>query len=247
MQNADQTEIHKFQSLADTWWDANGDMAPLHKYNPIRLQYLRERIIAHTGGDEQSLKPLDKLSVLDVGCGGGILSEPLCRMGGTVTGIDVTEKLIGVAKLHAEQSNLTIDYRHTSAETLADNGEKFDVVICSEVIEHVPTPQDLVTTLSKLVKPNGIVFISTINRTYKSYALAIVGAEYILRWLPKGTHEWNKFLKPSEIATMLQNANMTMTNATGLCLNILNWQWQQKPHDLQVNYITTALPNKPKQ
>ena len=241
----DADEVLKFQKLADTWWDTNGDMAPLHKYNPARLGYIRERIVSHFEKDTQSFTPLENLSVLDVGCGGGILSEPLCRMGGMVTGIDVTEKLINVANLHAQQGGLSIDYRHTSAETLAENGEQFDVVICSEVIEHVPNPQSLVSTLSKVLKPNGILFISTINRTYKSYALAIVGAEYVLRWLPKGTHQWEKFLRPSEIATMLDTCSMTMTNATGLCLNILKWQWQQKPNDLQVNYITTAIHQSP--
>lgn len=254
--NIDNDEVTKFQKLADIWWDPKGDMAPLHKYTPPRLKYLRTGIINHFQGKtlrggaapyastEQSLKPLDGLSVLDVGCGGGILSEPLCRMGGTVTGIDVTEKLIQVAKLHAQQGGLTIDYRHTSAENLAHDGEQFDVVICSEVIEHVPDPQHLISTLSKLVKPDGVLFISTINRTYKSYALAIVGAEYVLRWLPRGTHQWSKFLRPSEIATMLNNSTMTMTDATGLCLNIRMRQWQQNPHDLQVNYITTAVHQK---
>ena len=240
----DTAEVEKFQSLADTWWDLKGDMAPLHKYNPIRLSYIRHRVIDHFGKEPHTLKPLDKLSVLDVGCGGGILSEPLARMGGKVTGIDVTEKLVQVAKLHAKNSKLNITYQHASAETLADAGKTYDVVICSEVIEHVPDPQVLVDTLSKLVKPNGLLFISTINRTYKSYALAIVGAEYILRWLPKGTHEWNKFLRPSEIAHMAENNAMTVNNVCGLCLNILTWKWEERPHSLDVNYILTAVHNK---
>ena len=240
----DTAEVAKFQALADIWWDTEGDMAPLHKFNPARLGYIRHRVIDHFGRDADTLKPLDKLSVLDVGCGGGILSEPLARMGGAVTGIDVTEKLIQVAKLHAQDSGLDITYQHTSAETLVDKRKKYDVVICLEVIEHVPDPQALVNTLSKLVKPDGLLFISTINRTYKSYALAIVGAEYVLRWLPKGTHEWKKFLRPSEIAHMASTSNMTVNNATGLCLNILKWQWQENPRDLDVNYVLTAVHQK---
>ena len=240
----DPTEVAKFQALADTWWDMDGKMAPLHKFNPARLGYIRHRIIDHFNKDADTLKPLQNLSVLDVGCGGGILAEPLARMGGMVTGIDVTEDLIKVAQLHAKDSGLTITYHHKSAETLADAGQKYDVVLCSEVIEHVPDPQALVTTLSQLVKPNGILFISTINRTYKSYALAIVGAEYILRWLPKGTHEWNKFLRPSEIAHMAENTHMTVNNVSGLCLNILKWQWQENPRDIDVNYILTAIHQK---
>ena len=239
----DPAEVAKFQALAETWWDMDGKMAPLHKFNPARLGYIRHRIIDHFGKDTDTLKPLENLSVLDVGCGGGILAEPLARMGGSVTGIDVTKDLINVAKLHAGESGLNITYEHTSAETLADAGQQYDVVLCSEVIEHVPDPQALVSTLSKLVKPNGILFISTINRTYKSYALAIVGAEYILRWLPKGTHEWNKFLRPSEIAHMASNTHMTVNNMSGLCLNILKWQWQENPRDLDVNYIMTAVHN----
>ena len=240
----DTAEVEKFQALADIWWDTEGDMAPLHKFNPVRLSYIRSRVIDHFARDTDTLKPLEKLSVLDVGCGGGILSEPLARMGGKVTGIDVTEKLIQVAQLHAQQSGLDITYQHASAETLVDKKKKYDVVICSEVIEHVPDPQALVDTLAQLVKKDGLLFISTINRTYKSYALAIVGAEYVLRWLPKGTHEWDKFLRPSEIAHMVQNNTMTVNNVAGLCLNILKWQWEVNPHNLDVNYVLTAVHDK---
>ena len=240
----DPAEVAKFQAFADTWWDTDGKMAPLHKFNPARLGYIRHRVIDHFGKDTDTLKPLENLSVLDVGCGGGVLSEPLARMGGKVTGIDVTEDVVKVAKLHAQESGLDITYQHTSAETLVEAGKKYDVVICLEVIEHVPDPQALVDTLSQLVKPDGILFISTINRTYKSYALAIVGAEYVLRWLPKGTHQWEKFLRPSEIAHMTQKNAMTVNNITGLCLNILKWQWQENPRDLEVNYILTAVHQK---
>ena len=189
-------EVARFSRLAGQWWDPRGPMAPLHKFNPVRLAYIRDRAAAHFGRDPTRLDSLAGLRVLDIGCGGGILCEPLARLGANVVGADPSENNIAIARRHAAQSGLTIDYRDTTAETLAQAGETFDVVLAMEVVEHVTDVGLFIGLAATMVKPGGLLFVATLNRTAKSFALAIVGAEYILRWLPRGTHQWDKFVTP---------------------------------------------------
>jgi 2-polyprenyl-6-hydroxyphenyl methylase/3-demethylubiquinone-9 3-methyltransferase len=216
-------EIEKFSRIADEWWDPHGKFKPLHVINPVRLQYIQSHI-----------PNLQSLSVLDIGCGGGLMCEPLAKMGANVTGIDASVKNISVAKLHAEKSGLAIDYRATTADQLT---EPFDVVLALEIVEHVADVPAFVASVMARVKPNGLAVFSTINRTAKAYALAIVGAEYVLRWLPIGTHDWHKFLKPHELLAHVEAAGGTLKEMVGMVMNPLTFEWKIKPQDVSVNYL----------
>ncbi|MFT6072740.1 MAG: 2-polyprenyl-6-hydroxyphenyl methylase/3-demethylubiquinone-9 3-methyltransferase [Dasania sp.] len=229
-------EVEKFSAIADQWWDPNGKFKPLHEFNPLRLTYIRNHIEAHFN------TPLKDLKLLDIGCGGGLLSEPMARLGLQVTGVDASEKNIKTASVHAEKSNLNINYIASTAETLAiERPEYFDIILNMEVIEHVADTQLFIDSCLKMLKPNGIMVIATLNRTVKSYIFAIVGAEYILRWLPIGTHEWEKFLKPSEINNLCGNQAKRI-DIKGANFNILNKTWSQSP-DTDVNYMAVYEKN----
>ncbi len=235
----DREEVARFSRLSGQWWDPQGPMAALHKFNPVRLAYIRDRAAAHFGRDPKRLDSFAGLRILDIGCGGGILSEPLARLGGSVTGADPSESNIAVARCHAEQSGLAIDYRATAAETLAETGEVFDVVLAMEVIEHVSDVGRFVDLTAALAKAGGLVFVATLNRTAKSFAFAIVGAEYILRWLPRGTHQWDKFVTPGELAAALEHSGLRIVGETGVVYNLLADRWQLAA-DMDVNYMVAA-------
>ena len=235
----DQDEVARFSRLAGQWWDTRGPMAALHKFNPVRLAYIRDRAAAHFGRDPKRLDSLAGVRVLDIGCGGGILSEPLARLGASVTGADPSDSNIAVARHHAAQSGLAIDYRNTSAEALAEAGESFDVVLAMEVVEHVTDVCLFVDVAATMVKPEGLLFVATLNRTMKSFALAIVGAEYILRWLPRGTHQWDKFVTPNELEIALEQSGMQIAGETGVIYNLLADRWQLS-RDMDVNYMVVA-------
>ncbi|MCG8506718.1 MAG: bifunctional 2-polyprenyl-6-hydroxyphenol methylase/3-demethylubiquinol 3-O-methyltransferase UbiG, partial [Sphingomonadales bacterium] len=237
----DPDEVTRFAAVADAWWDPRGAFAPLHKLNPTRLSYIRDQICRHFGRDPRSARSLDGLAVLDVGCGGGLLAEPITRMGAAVTGIDATAQNIRVAGLHAQDMELEIDYRHIAAEELAAEGAAFDVVVNMEVIEHVADVPAFLAACRALVRPGGIMLFSTLNRTAKAFAMAIVGAEYVLRWLPRGTHDWQKFLKPAELSAALDAAGFTVPDLSGLSYDPLGDRWRVT-RDLSVNYLGTALP-----
>ncbi len=233
----DDEEIANFSRMADEWWDEKGAFKPLHDLTPTRIAYIRDQLCGHFLKDPESSSPLQGLSILDVGCGGGLVAEPLTRLGGTMTGIDASEKNIGVAQAHAQQSGLTIDYRTTSAEALATDGTQYDVVLALEIIEHVADVSLFLDALSQLVRPGGIVIITTLNRTFKSYALAIIGAEYIMRWLPVGTHQWHKFLRPSEIVMPMNHRGFSQTDLTGMRYSPLSRSWSLDKKDIDVNYL----------
>ncbi|MEQ8654043.1 MAG: bifunctional 2-polyprenyl-6-hydroxyphenol methylase/3-demethylubiquinol 3-O-methyltransferase UbiG [Kiloniellales bacterium] len=236
----DPEEVEKFDALAEDWWDPAGPMAPLHRQGPARLTFLREALLPLSKKGPSSLVPLSGLQVLDLGCGAGLVSEPLSRLGAKVTAIDASEHAIAAAKAHAIESGLKIDYRNCSAETLLEEGKRFDAVVSLEVIEHVPDPGAFVDMIAALVRPDGVVALSTLNRTAKSFALAIVGAEYVLRWLPRGTHSWRRFLKPSEVGRMLRHSGLSVTAAKGIVYNPLDQGWRLSQRDLDVNYILAA-------
>jgi 2-polyprenyl-6-hydroxyphenyl methylase/3-demethylubiquinone-9 3-methyltransferase len=239
--SVDEAEVAKFAALAENWWDSEGPFRPLHHLNPIRLRFIRDNTSAHFGRDELAPQPLSGLRILDIGCGGGLLSEPLARMGATVVGIDATEKNVRVAALHAEQGHLSIDYQHTTAEALRNAGETFDVVLNMEVVEHVADVSSFLQASGDLVNHGGIMIVATLNRTAKSFALAIVGAEYVLRWLPRGTHDWRRFVRPSELATGLRQTGMQVTSLTGVIFNPLTGNWSLNDRDLDVNYMAVAV------
>jgi len=228
----DQGEIEKFEAMASEWWDLEGKFKPLHMLNPCRLEYITRQIAAEFDRDLSASKPFEGIRLLDIGCGGGLLCEPMVRLGATVVGADAAERNIPVAQIHAEQSGLEIDYRHTTAEALAEDGEQFDVVLNMEVIEHV--------AVHDLLKPGGLHICSTINRNPKSFAMAIVGAEYVMRWLPKGTHEWHKFITPDELYALLEKAGLTPVDRKGFKFNPLMWSWKISDNDLSVNYVTAS-------
>lgn len=234
----DPDEIARFSAMADTWWDPEGPMKPLHKLTPARMRYLSGRIARHFGRDAGA-KGLHGLSILDVGCGGGLVSEPLCRLGAEVTGVDAAQKNIEAARLHAASAGLEINYRHGTAEALADDGEQFDAVTALEIIEHVADPALFVASIARLVKPGGLVIFSTINRTPKAWALAIAGAEYLLGWLPKGTHTYSKFVKPSELAGFCRAADLEITDLSGMVFSPLSG-WSLNESDMDVNYFAAA-------
>jgi len=235
----DQDEVARFSRLAGQWWDTRGPMAALHKFNPVRLAYIRDRAAAHFDRDPKRLDGLAGLRVLDIGCGGGILSEPLARLGASVVGADPSASNIAVAQHHAAQSGLAIDYRNTSAEALAEARESFDVVLAMEVVEHVTDVGLFIEVAAAMVKPAGLLFVATLNRNMKSFALAIVGAEYILRWLPRGTHQWDKFVTPNELEIALEQCGMRIVAETGVIYNLLADRWQLSS-DMDVNYMVVA-------
>ena len=235
----DDEEVARFSRLAGQWWDPRGPMAPLHKFNPVRLAYIRDRAAQHFDRDPTRLDSLAGLRMLDIGCGAGILAEPLARLGASVVGADPSDSNIAVARAHAVQSGLAIDYRNTSAEALAAAGESFDVVLAMEVVEHVADVALFVDFAAEMVKPGGLLFVATLNRTAKSFALAIVGAEYILRWLPRGTHQWDKFVTPNELEIAIEQSGLSIANETGVIYNLFADCWQLST-DMDVNYMVVA-------
>lgn len=237
----DPSEIAKFEAMAAEWWDPEGKFKPLHMLNPCRLDYITAQIAGEFDRDLSTPMPFAGLRILDIGCGGGLLCEPMARLGATVVGVDAAARNIPVAEAHARQSGLDIDYRHTTAEDLAAAGEQFDVVLNMEVVEHVADPQAFLTACAQLLKPGGLHLCSTINRNPKSFAMAIVGAEYIMRWLPKGTHEWAKFITPDELFGLLSRAGMEPVDRKGYQFNPITWGWRISDRDLSVNYVTAAV------
>jgi 2-polyprenyl-6-hydroxyphenyl methylase/3-demethylubiquinone-9 3-methyltransferase len=235
----DEAELARFAALADQWWDPRGKMAPLHKFNPQRLGYIRDTACRHFGRDPKRLDCLSGLRLLDIGCGGGLLSEPLARLGGGVVGADPAEANIAAAQLHAADSGIAVDYRATTAEALAEAGERFDIVLAMEVVEHVADVNLFVKLTAGMVKPGGLMIAATLNRTIKSFALAIVGAEYVLRWLPRGTHEWDKFVTPNELEIALELGGLRVIDETGVIYNPLADHWRLS-RDMDVNYMLTA-------
>jgi 2-polyprenyl-6-hydroxyphenyl methylase/3-demethylubiquinone-9 3-methyltransferase len=233
----DAGEIERFSRIADEWWDPAGKFAPLHRLNPVRVGYIRDRAAAHWQRDALSGNPLAGLSVLDVGCGGGLLCEPMARLGARVTGLDAAEKNVGVARLHAEGQALEIDYRSGTAEGLSEAGASFDIVLAFEVVEHVADVDLFLRSIGRLTNPGGLVFLSTLNRTAKAWALAIAGAEYVLRWLPRGTHDWRKFLRPSEVVRGLEAGGVRTEEVVGVVYAPLSRRWSLDARDLDVNYM----------
>jgi 2-polyprenyl-6-hydroxyphenyl methylase/3-demethylubiquinone-9 3-methyltransferase len=236
----DAAEIARFSAMAETWWDPTGQFKPLHVFNPVRIGFIRDTILQHLRRDGGGLRPLEDVRLLDIGCGGGLLCEPLTRLGAQVVGIDAAERNIEVARLHAAQSGLEIDYRATTAENLVEQGESFDVVLSMEVVEHVADPELFLKSVGQLAKPGGLVIAATLNRTTKAFALAIVGAEYVLRWLPRGTHDWRKFLRPSELARGLRGGGLTIIQTTGISFDPIRQRWSLSD-DLAVNYMMVAV------
>ena len=227
-------EIEKFSKIATEWWSPNGKFKPLHKFNPIRIQYIKDNLVSDFN-IKLSDKPLKNIKILDIGCGGGLLSEPMCRLGAKVLGIDASKKNIEVAKFHAKQNNLKINYKVASPEILKIK-EKFDVILNMEIVEHVEDLDFFIKESSKLLKKNGIMFVATLNKTLKSYAFAIIGAEYILRWLPIGTHSWEKFVKPIDLINISKKNNLIFKKLDGMKFDILNNSWKVS-RDTSVNYI----------
>jgi 2-polyprenyl-6-hydroxyphenyl methylase/3-demethylubiquinone-9 3-methyltransferase len=239
MTSVDAREIDQFARLGAQWWDPRGPMAALHRFNPVRLGYIRDQATAHFSRDPRNLDCLSGLRILDIGCGGGILSEPLGRLGAQVLGADPSEENIAVAAAHARDSGVGVDYRATTAEDLMAQGEQFDIVLAMEVVEHVINVNDFVATCAAMVKPGGLMIAATLNRTMKSFALAIVGAEYILRWLPRGTHQWDKFVTPEELERALVVGGLGVTAERGVIYNLLADRWQLSD-DMDVNYMMVA-------
>ena len=228
-------EIEKFSKMAEEWWNPNGKFKPLHKFNPIRIEYIKKNLI-ETLKLTNKKRPLEKIKILDIGCGGGLLSEPMCRMGANVTGIDASSKNIKIAKLHSKKNNLKIKYVCSSPEKLKIK-ENFDVILNMEIVEHVENVSFFLKSCSKLLKKNGVMFVATLNKTLKSYIFAIIGAEYILRWLPIGTHEWEKFIKPEELINIQKENNLRLEKLDGMKFNPISDEWKIS-EDKSVNYIT---------
>lgn len=237
----DPAEVAKFEAMAAEWWDLEGKFKPLHMLNPCRLDYITQQIAAEFGRDLNGSKPFDGLRILDIGCGGGLLCEPMARLGATIVGVDAAAGNIPVAQVHAEQSGLDIDYRHGTAEAMAADGEQFDVVLNMEVVEHVADPQGYLTACQQLLKPGGLHICSTLNRNPKSFMMAIVGAEHIMRWLPKGTHEWSKFITPDELFDLIRTAGLDPVDRKGFQFNPITWDWRISDRDLSVNYVTASI------
>jgi 2-polyprenyl-6-hydroxyphenyl methylase/3-demethylubiquinone-9 3-methyltransferase len=235
----DAAEVDRFERLASDWWEPNGTFRPLHQLAPARLTFIRDEIIRHFGLAPRGLKPFQGLKILDIGCGGGLVSEPLARLGGRVTGIDPGAETIAVARAHAEAQGLAIEYRVQTVEDVAATGEVFDAALCLEVVEHVPDVGGLLATCAQLVRPGGLLVLSTINRTLKSYALAIVAAEYILGWLPRGTHDWNRFVTPEELVHHLVRAGFAAPRLMGLVYDPVRDRWSLDP-DTDVNYLASG-------
>ena len=236
----DPHEVAKFEAMAAEWWDPNGKFKPLHMLNPCRLDYIVDQITAEFGRDPKQVNSLKGLRILDIGCGGGLLSEPMARLGAEVVGADAAEGNLPVARVHAEQSGLNIDYRHITAEAMAADGEQFDVVLNMEVIEHVSDPQGFLLACQQLLKPGGLMICSTLNRNPKSYMVAIIGAEHVMRWLPKGTHDWQKFVTPDELFNLIEGAGLMPVDRKGFVFNPILWTWSISDKDLSVNYVTAS-------
>ncbi|MCB2094433.1 MAG: bifunctional 2-polyprenyl-6-hydroxyphenol methylase/3-demethylubiquinol 3-O-methyltransferase UbiG [Rhodobacteraceae bacterium] len=237
----DPAEVAKFEAMAAEWWDPDGKFKPLHMLNPCRLDYISSQIAAEFGRDLAQPAPFSGLRLLDIGCGGGLLSEPMARLGALVVGADAAGGNIPVARLHAETQGLAIDYRHTTAETIADAGERFDIVLNMEVVEHVADPQAFLATCSNLLKPGGLMICSTINRNAKSFMMAIIGAEWVMRWLPKGTHDWARFITPDELCALIRNAGLAPKDKKGFVFDPIGWRWSLSDRDLSVNYVTSSV------
>ncbi len=237
----DPAEIAKFSAMAAEWWDVDGKFKPLHLLNPCRLDYICDQIADEFDRDPDADKPFAGLRILDIGCGGGLVTEPLTRLGATVIGVDASEENIGVARAHADEAGLEIDYRAIAAEALVDAGEVFDVVLTLEVIEHVSDPAALMAAVAALLRPGGLHLASTLNRTPQSFALGIVAAEHVLRWLPKGTHDWHRFVTPDELYGLMQDAGLGPVDRKGMVFNPISWQWSLSDRDLAVNYIAAAV------
>ena len=235
----DPAEVEKFSKIAAEWWNPTGKFAVLHVFNPVRLAYIKEQVTARFARDPYDRRPFQGLRFLDIGCGGGLLTEPMARLGAEIIGVDPSEKNIATASVHAEEQDLAIDYRATTAEDLAERGESFDVILNMEVIEHVADPSAFVQTCARLLKPSGLIFIATLNRTLKSFGLAIVGAEYVLGWLPRGTHQWEKFIKPDELEAWLTASGLKQLDRTGVAYNPFSGEWR-RARDMDVNYMLVA-------
>ena len=234
-------EIEKFSKIAEEWWNPEGKFKPLHKFNPIRISYIKENIIKTFKLNNNNKSPLKNIKILDIGCGGGLLSEPMCRLGAKVTGIDASDKNIKVAKVHSKKNNLQIDYFCSSPEKFSVK-DKFDVILNMEIVEHVEDVNFFLKSCSKLLKKNGIMFVATLNKTLKSYIFAIVGAEYILRWLPIGTHDWEKFLKPEDLISILKKNDLSLDRLDGMNFNLIRNKWSVG-NDKSVNYIAKFIKN----
>jgi 2-polyprenyl-6-hydroxyphenyl methylase/3-demethylubiquinone-9 3-methyltransferase len=236
----DPAEVERFSKIAAEWWDPKGKFAPLHRFNPVRLGFIREQALHRFGRDPKSRRPFEGLRLLDIGCGGGLLCEPMTRLGFSVTGVDAAERNVATARTHAEQGGLVIDYRCTTAEALLERGEApFDVILNMEVIEHVADPAEFLRTTARLLAPGGLMIVATLNRTLKAFALAKLGAEYVLRWLPVGTHDWSRFLKPDELRGFLEGETVRVDGPFGVVFDPLTGRWSQS-HDADVNYMMTV-------
>ena len=238
MNSVNKKEIEKFSKMAAEWWDPSGKFKPLHKFNPIRIRYIKENII-NSFKLKSKKKPLDKINILDIGCGGGLLSEPMTRLGANVTGIDASSKNINIAKLHAKKNKLKINYLCSSPEKLKIQ-KKFDVILNMEIVEHVEDINFFINSCSKLLKKNGLMFVATLNKTLKSYLFAIIGAEYVLRWLPIGTHDWEKFVKPEDLKKILNKNNLKLEKLDGMNFNIISDEWSVSS-DTSINYIIKSI------
>jgi 2-polyprenyl-6-hydroxyphenyl methylase/3-demethylubiquinone-9 3-methyltransferase len=237
--SVDAAEVAKFSAIAAEWWDPSGKFAPLHKFNPVRLSFIRAEAAAHFGRDARNLRPFAGLTLLDIGCGGGLLSEPMARLGFAVTGADASERNIGTARAHAAQTGLEIEYLDTTAEALVAQGRSFDVVLNMEVVEHVADVGAYLAACTQLLKPGGVTFVATLNKTLKSLALAKIGAEYVLNWLPRGTHDWNRFIPPAQLEASLEETGLTLLKRRGVSFDPLAWDWRLSP-DVDVNYMLVA-------
>ena len=237
----DRAEIEKFAAMAEAWWDPLGKFRPLHRLNPVRVGFIRDRVSAHFGRDAAGSAPLEGLTLLDIGCGGGLLTEPMARLGAEVTGVDATPRNVEIARLHAEQGGIGAIYLNCAAEDLIAKGQRFDVVLAMEIVEHVSDVDAFFEACAQLLKPGGIMFVATMSRTVKSYAMAIVGAEYIMRWLPKGTHQWSRFIRPSEMARSLRHHGLGITELSGVSYNPFKDSFHLS-RDLDVNYMAVVKP-----
>ena len=242
MTTVDKIEIEKFSRLAKDWWNPNGKFKPLHLFNPVRISFIKDKLISHFALNPNSEKPLEKLKILDIGCGGGLLCEPLNRLGATITGIDASNNNIEVAKLHSKEMNLNIKYIHAAPENLDLKSNTYDAVLCMEVVEHLKDVNLFIENCSKLIKKNGIMFVATINKNLKSYIFAILGAEYVLRWLPIGTHNWDKFLTPQDLEIITSKNNFMVDEIVGMKFNLFSKKWS-RTNDSSINYISTFLKN----
>ncbi len=234
-------EVEQFSKLAEKWWDAKGPFKPLHDINPLRLGFIKTHACTHFGRDAASLRALSNLSVVDIGCGGGLICEPMARMGASVTGVDASEKNIKTATVHAQMMNVSVNYRATTAEAMVAENHQFDLVLALEIIEHVADADAFIASCAALVKPGGMLIMTTLNRTAKSFAMAIVGAEYVLRLLPRGTHDWRKFIKPADMQRSMEHNALRVIDTQGMVLNPIKWQWRLSPDDLDVNYLMVAV------